>query len=128
MPGAPAQEHVIVMLLGLEQEASVEEPIRVWAVQMKLEPVQVGECIILKIYENSCYLHFQLREHGQRGMPGALVQEPVILMQLGLVQEAPVEATHHAQEAQLKRAVAQVWQCNKMFQIEMRPHIIYCFS
>ena len=41
MPGAPAQEHVIVMLLGLAREPSLEELIHVWAVQMKLEPVQV---------------------------------------------------------------------------------------
>ena len=53
-------------------------------------------------------MQFQLKEHGQPGMPGALAQEHVTVMLLGLEQEAPVEATHHAQEAQVKLAVAQV--------------------
>ena len=64
-----------------------------------------------------CFLPFQLREHGPLGMPGAHAQEHVILMLHGLEQETPVEETHLAQEAQLKLAVAQVWQCNKMVQV-----------
>ena len=44
-------------------------------------------------------------------MPGALAQEHVTVMLLGREQEAPVEATHHAQEVQVKLAAAQVWHC-----------------
>ena len=61
-------------------------------------------------------------------MPGALVLEHVIVMLLGLEQEAPVEATHHAQEAQVKLAVAQVWHCKNMHQVYMKSHVIHLFS
>ena len=54
------------------------------------------------------YSSFQSKGHGQLGMPGALVREHITVMLHGLEQEAPVEATHHAQEAQVKLAVAQV--------------------
>ena len=60
-----------------------------------------------------------MRGHGQLGMPGALVQEHVILMLLGLEQEAPTGATLHAQEAQVKLGLAQVWHCKIIFHTGM---------
>ena len=72
-------------------------------------------------------LPFQLRGHGQLGMPGALALEHVIVMLLGLEQESPVEATHHAQEVQVKLAAAQVWHCKNMFNIDM-SNLIHLFS
>ena len=58
--------------------------------------------------EDTSYLPFQLREDGQLGMLGELALEHVMLMLLGPEQEAQVEGTHHAQESQVKQAVAQV--------------------
>ena len=48
MHGAFAQAHVTVMQLGIVQETLLEGPIHVWAIQMKLEHVQVGVCIVLE--------------------------------------------------------------------------------
>lgn len=63
--------------------------------------------------EATYYLLFQLRVPGHLGMPGVHVWEHVILMLVGLVREAPVEAIRHAQEAQVKLALAQVWRCRR---------------
>ena len=44
MSGAHAQEHVIVMLLGLEQESPVEETHPAQEVQVELAAAQVWYC------------------------------------------------------------------------------------
>ena len=79
------------------------------------------------IHEVTCYLPFQLRGHGQLGMPGVLAQEHVIVMLLGLEQEAPVEATHPAQEVLVELAAAQVWHCKNMFNV-YKSNLIHLFS
>ena len=68
-----------------------------------------------------------MRGHGQIGMHGALALEHVIVMLLGLEQEPPVVATHHAQEVQVKLAAAQVWHCKNMFSVH-KSNLIYLFS
>ena len=84
MHGAFAQAHVTVMQLGVVQEIFPEGPIHVWAVQMKLEPVQVRMCVIFERHKMKCTTSFQLREPGQLGMHGELALGRVIVMQLGL--------------------------------------------
>ena len=108
MPGAFALEHVTVMLLIVAQEPSLAETVHVQAVQARLEAVQVGVCIDLRRHEATCFLPFQLREHGQLGMHGELVQEHVTVQQLDLEQETSVEVTHHARGSQVILEVAQV--------------------
>ena len=78
-------------------------------------------------HEVTSYSSFQLRGHGQLGMPGALAQEHVIVMLLGLEQEASVEETHHAQEVQVKLAAVQVWHCKNMFNV-YKSNLIHLFS
>ena len=84
MLGAFARAHVTVMQLGVAQEILLEGPILVWAVQTKLEPVQVRNCTTLERHRMIFSTSFQLRGLGQLGMPGVLAQGHVILMQLGL--------------------------------------------
>ena len=108
MPGALALEHVTVMLLIVAQEPSLAETVHVQAVQARLEAVQVGVRIVSRRHDVTSYLLFQLREHGQLGMHGELVQEHVTVQQLDLEQETPVEVTHHARGSQVILEVAQV--------------------
>ena len=84
MHGAFAQAHVTVMQLGVVQEIFPEGPIHVWAVQMKLEPVQVRMCVILERHKMKCSTSFQLRGLGQLGMLGELAPGHVIVTPLGL--------------------------------------------
>ena len=108
MPGALALEHVTVMLLIVAQEPSLAETVHVQAVQARLEAVQVGVRIVSRRHDVTSYLLFQLREHGQLGMHGELVQAHVTVQQLDLEQETPVEVTHHARGSQVILEVAQV--------------------
>ena len=108
MPGVLALEHVTVMLLIVAQEPSLAETVHVQAVQARLEPVQVGVCIVLERHGVKCYLPFQSREHGRPGMPGALAQVHVTVMQLGVVRDPSLVETTHVRVVQASLEAVQV--------------------